>query len=48
MLGLAVELEEALHELAALHCNNTCILSPTLVDVYSHEHPDTIFFFSNV
>ena len=42
MLGLAVGLwmEEAL---AVLHCNNTCKLSPTLVNVYSDEHPDALF-----
>ena len=44
MLRLAVGLEEALHVLATLHCNSTCKLLLTLVNVYSREHPDALFF----
>ena len=36
-------MEEVLHALAALHCNNTRKLSPMLVNVYSREHPDALF-----
>ena len=42
VLRLAVG-HQTLHVLVALHCNNTRKLSPTLVNVYSHEHPDALF-----
>ena len=36
-------MEEVLHVLAVLHCNNTRKLPPMLVNVYSRKHLDVLF-----